>query len=64
MSELKRPPVPHANATRKALAALRAMSPAEAEETFVRSGILTSDGKLAPAYGGESAPSRPSEPKS
>lgn len=64
MPELKRPPVPHAEATRKALAALRELNPAQAEETFVRSGILTPDGKLAPAYGGEEPSSPSAEPSS
>lgn len=49
-------PVPHAEATRKVLDALRAMTPAQARETFVRAGILTPDGRLTPAYGGVSAP--------
>lgn len=53
-TKLQRPPVPHAEATQKAVEKLRSMSPAQARETFVASGILTHDGKLTKAYGGES----------
>lgn len=53
IEDLKRPSVPHAEATRRALDSLRRMKPAEAKATLVRSGILTADGKLTPPYGGD-----------
>jgi hypothetical protein len=44
--------VPHAATTKRVLAELAQMSPAELKATFVRAGIHTPDGKLTPAYGG------------
>lgn len=58
-TKLQRPPVPHAEATRKAAEKLRSMSPAQMRETFVASGILTHDGKLTKTYGGESSATAP-----
>ncbi len=59
MSQLKHPEVPHAQATEKALEALKAMSRQELHETLVSAGIVTPDGKLAPPYNGEPVPSEP-----
>lgn len=47
---LRKREVPHAQATRDALERLNELTPDEARETFVRSGILTPDGQLAPEY--------------
>lgn len=54
-TKLQRPPVPHAEATRKVAEKLRAMSPEQARQTFIASGILTHDGKLSKAYGGNAS---------
>lgn len=62
LKKLQRPQVPHAEATKKVLAKLRAMTPEQARETFIKAGILTRDGKLAERYGGECASTAPAKP--
>ncbi len=49
---LRRPEVAHAEVTSAVIEHLATMSPEEVRQTFVRSGILTDAGELAPEYGG------------
>jgi hypothetical protein len=54
--------VPHAAATQRVRERLAEMTPDEARETFVRSGIVGANGKLTARYGGGEGPAKVATP--